>query len=177
MTEKKTTTDTPTEDLGLTKRGTPRKRAYKTDRKARAPKFDPKKVTILANKGVSRADIATLESVGVTSINSYLKRVKDGQKAIDSFRNLRADSFSRVQAISATLQERLLLSFLDMDEADFAQLPPATKGSLIDICARVGGIAFDKERLELNKTTANIGVLAGIIEGAHDEPKKEPKQV
>ena len=124
----------------------------------------------LANKGVSQKDIATIEGVGLTSINSYLKKVKDGHKAVDAFRSLRADAFTRVQYMSATLQERLLLSFLNMSDTDFAQIAVSTKGSLMDISARVGGIAFDKERLETGKSTANIATLAGIIEGAHEDP-------
>ncbi|MCK5236190.1 MAG: hypothetical protein KAR06_04315 [Deltaproteobacteria bacterium] len=170
------TADTPTKDLGLTKKGTPRKRAYKADRKS-APKVEPsfneQKAIELAKKGVSQGDIAKVTGVTQPTISRFLEKVGEDSRHINLFRELRADSFAFIQGKAVQMQARVIDSFNDMDDTEFARIPASTKGSLLDISARVAGIAYDKERLELNKSTANINTLATIIESAHDDKKNE----
>jgi len=130
----------------------------RTQRTAR--KLDRTKVEELADQGMSTADIAQHQGVAPSTVFRFLQQTKPERQALEVFKKERGDVFARLAAKSLDLQERIVDT---IDDEVIRALKPTEKGSLIHTLGIAAAVLYDKERLERNLTTANIGVLGRLI--------------
>ena len=135
-----------------------------TERTQRTPrKLDRAKTVELAQQGMSTADIAQHQGVAPSTVFRFLQQTKPERHALERFKKDRGDVFARLAMKSLDLQERLLDTY---DNCIIAALKPHEKGSLIHALNIQAGTLYDKERLERNLTTANVGLLGKLIVAA-----------
>ena len=91
-------------------------------------------------------EIAAIAETGHTHVIATLKRYGINREHTDRYKRSRAD-------ILCGLQDRILASVTNKD---------IQKASLFQK-AGVVGLLYDKERLELDKSTSNVGVVVDLI--------------
>lgn len=133
----------------------------RTQRTAR--RLDRAKAVELAEQGMSTADIAQHQGVAPSTVFRFLQQTKPERQALEVFKKERGDVFARLAAKSLHLQERIVDTF---DEAVVSALKPHEKGSLIHQLGIAPAVLYDKERLEKNLSTANVGILGKLIVAA-----------
>ena len=147
----------------------------RTQRKAR--KLDRAKVLALSEQGLSTADIAKHQGVAPSTVFRFLQQTEPERLAIEAFKKERGDVFARLSAKSLDLQEKIVDTF---DDALIAALTPSQKSGLLMTLNVQSGTLYDKERLERNLSTDNVGMFGKIILqseeelGKPDGPRKEP---
>jgi IS30 family transposase len=144
----------------------PRKRisGQRIERSAR--KLNRKVVLALSEKGLSTIDIARHQGVAPSTIFRFLQRAKPDQFAVKAFKGSRADVFARLQIKSLDAQERLLDSLTD---DVLAALTPHQKSGLLHSLNAQAGTLYDKERLEVGKSTSNLSSLAQVMRQAFQD--------
>jgi IS30 family transposase len=135
----------------------------RTHRKAR--KLDRGKVLELAEQGLSTSDIAKHQQVAPSTIFRFLQQTQPERLAIEAFKKERGDVFARLSAKSLDLQEKIVDTF---DDALVAALTPSQKSGLLMTLNVQSGTLYDKERLERNLSTENVGILGKLILQAED---------
>jgi IS30 family transposase len=135
----------------------------RTQRKAR--KLDRAKVLDLAEQGLSTSDIAKHQQVAPSTIFRFLQQTQPERLAIEAFKKERGDVFARLSAKSLDLQEKIVDTF---DDSLIAALTPSQKSGLLMTLNVQSGTLYDKERLERNLSTENVGVLGKLILQAED---------
>jgi predicted transcriptional regulator len=128
-----------------------------------ARRLDRAKAVELAEQGMSTADIAQHQGVAPSTVFRFLQQTTPERQALEVFKKERGDVFARLAAKSLDLQERIVDTF---DEAVITALKPSEKGSLIHQLGIAAAVHYDKERLERNLTTANVGILGKLIVAA-----------
>ena len=136
----------------------------RTKRKAR--KLDRDKVLELAEQGLKTIDIAKHQQVAPSTITRFLQQTEPDRLALDAFKKDRGDVFARLSMKSLGVQDRILDTF---DESVITALKPSEKGSLIHQLGIAAAVLYDKERLEKNLSTANVGILGKIIVAAEEK--------
>jgi hypothetical protein len=86
---------------------------------------------------------------------------------VEGFKRGRADVLARLQAKSLMTQE-LILDALAKDGVVDA-LTPHQKGTLLYSLNALAGTLYDKERLEVGKSTANVSSLGEIMRQAFQD--------
>jgi hypothetical protein len=126
--------------------------------------LDPAKVEELATLGVKPPDIAKHQGVSRPAIVQFLERHQLERKAVEEFRQNRADLLSRVGALSLSALERGINSFQQsIDDGVFDLLSPTAKAGALRDMAVVHGTIYDKERLERGQSTENVSVMGKVI--------------
>ena len=94
------------------------------------------------------------DMVGCSKVNviQRLRPYKDEIESLPTFKKSRGDIFALVQS-------KLLNSVTEDD----------IKGASLLQKMSAFGILYDKERLETNQSTENVGVLANVVEGLHNK--------
>ncbi len=135
----------------------------------RMRKIDPKKVAGLAAQGLSVTDIATHQGVNHSTISRYLARLSQEGRALKQFNEQRGDALATVHAKALHVQDVLLDHMQEevTDKGILNTLSAHTKIGYLNTAAVVGGIAYDKHRLEVGKSTANLATLDRVLERTH----------
>jgi transposase len=136
----------------------------RTQRKAR--KLDRAKVLELSEQGLSTTDIAKHQGVAPSTVFRFLQQTEPERLALEAFKKERGDVFARLSAKSLDLQEKIVDTF---DDALLTALTPSQKSGLLMTLNAQHGTLYDKERLERNLSTANVGVLGKIILQSEEE--------
>jgi IS30 family transposase len=142
-------------------------KAPKNQRKQRtARKLDRKKVVELRAKGLSTEEIATHQGVAPSTVWRFLQRTAPEQQALEAFKSNRADELANLQGKAMDVQHRVLgLMQADLqDKAIASALSPSQKTQYLNAASVVGGISFDKERLERGESTSNISLVSRMID-------------
>ena len=132
-------------------------------RKAR--KLDRKQVIEQHKRGLSNAEIATLQGVHESTVWRFLERTKPEQEALERFKSGRADEMANLQGKALEVQH-LALDRMREDLSEDAitnALSPSQKSGYLTAATIAGGTAFDKERLERGESTQNISVLSKLL--------------
>ena len=137
--------------------------ALGVQRKAR--KLNRQKVLDLHAKGVPPAQIAQLEGVSRSTVWRFLELSKPERKALEVFKEHRSDVFARLGAKSLDVQEKILDT---LDDATVLGLTPSQKSGLLHVLNAQAGTLFDKERIQLGKSTENYSVMHKILGSAFD---------
>jgi predicted transcriptional regulator len=135
--------------------------AKRTQRSPR--KLDRTKTAELAEQGMSTADIAQHQGVAPSTVFRFLQQTTPERQALERFKKERGDVFARLAGKALNLQERIVDTF---DEAVISALKPSEKGNLIHQLGIAAAVHYDKERLERNLTTANVGLLGRLVVAA-----------
>lgn len=136
----------------------------RTQRSAR--KLDRKKAVELADRGITNPEIAKIQGVASSTVYRFFSQSKPETEALQSFKKNRGDIFAKLSAKALSLQERIVDTF---DESVITALKPSEKGSLIHQLGIAAAVHYDKERLERNLTTANVGILGKLIVAAEEK--------
>ncbi len=114
------------------------------------PSWDQEKAVALAKKGVGPADIGLVVGAHRTTVSDYLRRALPEFEALKAFRESLGDSLSLSLAHLINLEDKLL-TLLD-DEDMLSTLTPTEKASLLGRISVAKGIAYDKLRLQTDKS-------------------------
>jgi transposase len=136
----------------------------RTQRKAR--KLNRAKVLELSEQGLSTTDIAKHQGVAPSTVFRFLQQTEPERLAIEAFKKDRGDVFARLSAKNLDLQEKIVDTF---DDGVVSALTPSQKSGLLMTLNAQHGTLYDKERLERNLSTANVGVLGKLIIQSEDE--------
>lgn len=119
---------------------------------------------------------AIAQELGVTTsaVYKFLDKHTPEHQALEAFKNNRANVFADLQNKAIKLQCDIIDSFY-VDGVPVA-LTPQQKVGLLGSLNAVSGTIYDKERLELGKSTSNVGVLARIMGGALSQAHKEDEK-
>jgi IS30 family transposase len=132
-------------------------------RKAR--RLDRKKALEQHKRGLSNAEIATLQGVNESTVWRFLERTKPEQEALERFKNTRADEMANLHGKAVQVQH-LALDRMRAELSDDAianALSPSQKAGYLNAATIAGGTAFDKERLERGESTQNLSVLSKLL--------------
>jgi hypothetical protein len=132
-------------------------------RKAR--RLDRKKAIEQHNRGLSNAEIASLQGVNESTVWRFLDRSKPEQEALERFKSGRADEMANLHGKAVQVQH-LVLDRMRAELSDDAlanALSPSQKTGYLNAATIAGGTAFDKERLERGESTQNISVLSRML--------------
>ncbi len=141
----------------------------RTPRTRGARKIDRQKVADLAKQGLGVNDIAKHQGVNHSTISRYLARLSKEGQAIKQFNDRRGDALATVHAKALNVQD-VILDKIQGEVANdriFNALSAHTKIGYLNTAAMVGGIAYDKHRLEVGKSTANLATLDRVLERVH----------
>jgi|CXWL01.1.fsa_nt_gi IS30 family transposase len=138
----------------------------RTQRKAR--KLDRKKVVELRTKNLSVEEIAKHQGVAPSTVWRFLQRTAPERQALETFKSNRADELANLQGKAMDVQHRVLdcIAADLQDEAIAGALSPSQKTQYLNAAAMVGGISFDKERLERGESTSNVSLVSRMIDAS-----------
>ena len=132
----------------------------------RARKLDRKAALEQRARGLSNSEIAILQGVDRSTVRRFLARVEPELQAVEGFKKGRADVLARLQIKSLDAQERLLDSLTD---EVLGALTVHQKGALLVSLNAQAGTLYDKERLEVCKSTSNVSSLSQIMRQAFQD--------
>ena len=116
--------------------------------------FDTGKILEYQAKGLSNVEIGELCGVSEGTVRDHLRRFRsfsELRQGVDDFRQTRAEIFAGLQAkLLAAISTKL------DDDKELAKLSPYAMTGMM-------ALIYDKERLEMGKSSSNIAVLSGII--------------
>ena len=144
-------------------------------RKAHNRQLNEKKVKELAALGVNAYDIATHQGVSREAVWQFLDRLKVERVSVERYKENRADVFAALQGKALAVQEKAMDHLLR--DGVFALLDDKAKVGLINSVNNVFGTAYDKERLESNLSTSNVGLVAKIMAPALSAAFSGPQAV
>ncbi len=133
--------------------------------------FDGDKAVKLAEQGVDQLDIAKVMDVNQSNVSRYLSKVKVEKKFLTLFRDARGDALAYEQADN--------LEFIrELKEVARLRLPHMTTNEIRNFTNTLmwGTRQFhEMERLEMGKSTVNVGIKTQLVEAAHkvDKPASE----
>lgn len=142
---------------------TPRKRPY------RPRKLNPNRVIELKENGLNNAEIAKAMGVDTSAVWRFLQTNDKEIVALKQYKDGRADVLAKVQAMALDVQTRILAS---LDDRVLDSLTGFQKSGLLQSVNTVYGTLYDKERLELGKSTQNVGLIARMMGSALGEAHK-----
>jgi|CXWL01.1.fsa_nt_gi IS30 family transposase len=145
-------------------------KSQRTARVSRARKIDRAKVADLAQQGLGVMDIAVHQGVHHSTISRYLARLSLEGRTLKEFTERRADALALVHAKALQVQD-ILLDHIEGEVSNkeiLNTLSGHQKVAYLNAAAVVGGVAYDKYRLEVGKSTENVGLLTRIISEAHN---------
>ena len=144
-----------------------RKTPHRNERlQRRARKLDRAAALEQHARGLSSTEIAVLQHVDRSTVRRFLARAEPEQRAVEGFKKGRADAFVRLQIKSLDAQERLLDSLTD---EVLGALTVHQKGALLVSLNAQAGTLYDKERLEVCKSTSNVSSLSQIMRQAFQD--------
>jgi hypothetical protein len=117
-------------------------------------------------RGLSNVEIAALQGVDRSTVRRFFAHTEPERQAVEGFKRGRADVLVRLQMKSLDAQERVL--DLLNDEVLIALTPHQKAGLLQSLNAQAGTL-YDKERLEVGKSTANVSSLGEIMRQAFQD--------
>jgi hypothetical protein len=136
----------------------------------RARKLDRKSALEQRARGLSNAEIAALQGVNRSTVRRFFALAEPELQALEGFKRGRADVLARLQAKSLMTQE-LILDGLAQDGVVNA-LSVHQKIGLIGVLNAAAGTMFDKERLEVGKSTSNLSSFSQIMRRAFEDAGK-----
>ena len=141
----------------------PRTRTY------RPRKLKPDRVLELKKNGLTNAEIAKSMGVVPSAVWRFLQTNSEEIKAVEAYKSGRADVLAKVQGMALDVQTRILAS---IDDGVLESLTPSQKSGMLLSINTVYGTLYDKERLELGKSTQNVGLIARMMGSALAESHK-----
>lgn len=131
-------------------------------RKHRKPrKLDEKKVLELREQGLPVTDIAAHQGVVPSTIWRFLDKTSAAHQELETFKTNRANVFADLQNKAMKLQHAVIESFYE--NGVLVPLTTQQKTGLMMSLNAVSGTIYDKERLELGKSTQNVGIIARMM--------------
>lgn len=132
-------------------------------RKTKLSKPDQHREQILAGlaAGQSQRQVAARLGISHSSISTWLDTLDAEKQEITRFRSSRADALSQIQGKALKVQAQILDELAG--DGNLALLTPAQKGNLLHALVVANGNAYDKERLETGKSTANISTISKMV--------------
>ncbi len=106
-------------------------------------------------------DIAKRLGVTTGAVYKFLDKATPEHQALEAFKNNRANVFADLQSKAIDLQRKLIESFYE--DGVLVALTPQQKTGLMMSLNAVSGTIYDKERLELGKSTQNVGLIARMM--------------
>ena len=106
-------------------------------------------------------DIAKRLGVTTGAVYKFLDKATPEHQALEAFKNNRANVFADLQSKAIDLQRKLIESFYE--NGVLVALTPQQKTGLMMSLNAVSGTIYDKERLELGKSTQNVGLIARMM--------------
>lgn len=146
-----------------------------------ARRLNRDKAIALRAKGVPIRDIAQLQGVNPSTIVRFFQGNMEAKESLAFYKAHRSDVFAEIQVKGIRVQSQVLDSLLKDRVLDALQ--PHQKASILQSVNVVIGTIYDKERLELGKSTSNVGVLQRImgsaLSAAHkaEETKPDPTPI
>jgi hypothetical protein len=139
--------------------------------KKRKRKFNEKKVQRLTKRGVNASDVAKNQGVAVSTITRYLKTIEPQLIAIEQYSTLKADSLCLSQLRKQAVEDVIVNNWLANPKELLTQDMRLQKEI---VHTMQGGKDYDHraERLERNKSTANIAMKIQDIDPARLEKLK-----
>ncbi len=135
----------------------------------RAKKIDRQKVAALAKQGVGVNDIAIHQGVHHSTISRYLSRLSREHKVLKQFNEQRGEALATVHAKALNVQD-LILDDIEKNVTDpgiLKKLSAHAKVGYLNAANIVGAVAYDKRRLEVGKSTANLATLDRVLDRVH----------
>ncbi len=134
-------------------------------RRTKLTKADRYREQILSglDAGQSQRQIAAKLGMSHSSISAWLDTLDAEKHEIARFRISRADALSKIQSKSLYVQGKILESL--SEDGLLNALTAAQKGNLLHALVVANGNAFDKERLEMGQSTANISTISKMVDG------------
>ena len=132
----------------------PRTRTY------RPRKLNPDRVIELKKNGLTNAEIAKSMGVVPSAVWRFLQTNSEEIKAVEAYKSGRADVLAKIQGMALDVQTRILAS---LDNRVLESLTPSQKSGMLLSVNTVYGTLYDKERLELGKSTQNVGLIARMM--------------
>lgn len=126
-----------------------------------ARKLNREKVLDLRAKGVPIRDIAKTQGVHSSTIARFFQGNLQAKESLAVYKANRADIFAEVQAKGLRVQSQILDSLVG--DRVLGALAPHQKASILQAVNVVVGTIYDKERLELGKSTQNVGLIARMM--------------
>lgn len=126
-----------------------------------ARKLNREKVLDLRAKGVPIRDIAKTQGVHSSTIARFFQGNLQAKESLAVYKANRADIFAEVQAKGLRVQSQILDSLVG--DRVLSALAPHQKASILQAVNVVVGTIYDKERLELGKSTQNVGLIARMM--------------
>ena len=123
-------------------------------------KVNPQRAIELHRNGLNNAEIARTMGVNTSTIYRFLQNTSEEVQAVKQYKDGRSDVLAKVQAMALDVQTRILAS---LDDRVLDALTPFQKGSMLHSINTVYGTLYDKERLELGKSTQNVGLIARMM--------------
>ena len=128
------------------------------------PKIDKKKVTALAAKGFTAADIARHEQCSAQYISKLLFTARDKQKEVLEYCTTRAAALDTTALAIHGKLEALVRSY------DISVIPDKYKAVVIECLVRTLKLLHEQSRLEKNMTTQNSGVIVSFLHCTRKSP-------
>ncbi len=152
----------------------PEQRTQRTSRK-----LNRRKVQELAKQGMSTADISQHQKVAPSTVWRFLQQLKPQQEQLSQFKEHRADCLAQIQGKALNVQELVLDQMTnDLQDVGFTNaLTPTAKTKFLSAAALVGGISYDKERLERGQSTLNASGLIKLIVESDKLPTEPLKEI
>ena len=149
-------------------------------------KLDRVKVSELAKQGLSNHDIAIHQGVHPVTIWRFLKALQPQQAQLATFKERRADALAHLHGQAIEVQE-LVLGQMRQDlelRGNLAAMSATEKARYLHASVIAGGVAYDKERLERNYSSANFSIMswqreaeASLFQKKGHEKKEDPPLV
>lgn len=130
-------------------------------RPRKARKLDRDAALALRQAGHTMPDIAKRLGVTTGAVYKFLDKATPEHQALEAFKNNRANVFADLQSKAIDLQRKLIESFYE--DGVLVALTPQQKTGLMMSLNAVSGTIYDKERLELGKSTQNVGLIARMM--------------
>ena len=126
----------------------------------RPRKLNPDRVIELKKKGLTNAEIAKSMGVVPSAVWRFLQTNSEEIKAVEAYKSGRADVLAKIQGMALDVQTRILAT---LDDRVLESLTPSQKSGMLLSVNTVFGTIYDKERLELGKSTQNVGLIARMM--------------
>ena len=123
----------------------------------------------LVKQGVGVNDIAIHQGVHHSTISRYLSRLSRENQALKQFNEQRGDALATMHAKALNVQD-LILDDIEKNVTDpsiLKKLSAHAKVGYLNAANIVGAVAYDKRRLEMGKSTANLAILDKVLERVH----------
>jgi len=135
-------------------------------RKKREKPIDKQLITSMLADGYQKERIAEAADVSRQTVWQIQKKTENEIISVNEYLRDRAKVLAYYQRQHLNLIEKLIIS-VNKDLED-GVMKPSEKGKIIFYLEQGFGIFYDKERLELGKSTSNTAVLQRFMLEAHE---------